>query len=294
MNINFNYGDLYALLAALCWSSGVILFELVGKHYSTIQINFLKNIIGIIGFLCVLLFSNQLFLSYTYNEYLILFISSILGVVIGDYFLLASINRLGSSLYAILGTTYTIFVFFFAYIMFQEVISIKVYLGAFLVISGIFIRSIEFPIKISLNVSYIGIIFALLAQCLTAFSILLIRPILESNNIIHIALIRFSIGFLFILSYLLFKEGLGKIKHTLSSGLTNPVMLFGALFGTFFSVIFWMLGFKYTLASRAAVYNQLSTIIISIMAFVFLNEQMTNKKWVSVLLAMSGAILISI
>jgi drug/metabolite transporter (DMT)-like permease len=71
-------------------------------------------------------------------------------------------------------------------------------------------------------------------------------------------------------------------------------MIAGAFFGTFLSVIFWLSGFKYTLAGRAAIYNQLSTIFIILLAAIFLKEVMTKRKWFSVFLAMSGAIIVSV
>ena len=67
----------------------------------------------------------------------------------------------------------------------------------------------------------------------------------------------------------------------------------GSLLGTFLSVIFWLAGYKYTLAGRAAIYNQLSTIFIIIMAVIFLNETMTNRKWTAVFFALSGVLIVS-
>ena len=67
----------------------------------------------------------------------------------------------------------------------------------------------------------------------------------------------------------------------------------GSIFGTFLSVIFWLAGFKYTLAGRAAIYNQLATIFIILMAAVFLKEAMTRRKWLAVSSALSGALLVS-
>ena len=48
MHLFLNSGDIYALLAAMCWSSGIILFELSGKVLESLQINFIKNFIGFI------------------------------------------------------------------------------------------------------------------------------------------------------------------------------------------------------------------------------------------------------
>ena len=47
MKINFNSGDMYALLTAFCWSSAVILFDLSGRRLGAMQINLLKNAVGV-------------------------------------------------------------------------------------------------------------------------------------------------------------------------------------------------------------------------------------------------------
>ena len=71
-------------------------------------------------------------------------------------------------------------------------------------------------------------------------------------------------------------------------------LLAGSFLGTFLSVIFWLAGYKYTLAGRAAIYIQLSTIFIIILASIFLKEIMTKKKWAAVTLALLGAFIVSV
>ena len=68
----------------------------------------------------------------------------------------------------------------------------------------------------------------------------------------------------------------------------------GSFLGTYLSVVLWLAGFKYTLAGRAAIYNQLSTIIIVILARIFLKEPLNKKKIIGVILAISGAIVVSL
>jgi len=294
MHLHLNSGDIYALLAALCWSSGIILFELSGKTLDSLQINFIKNIIGLIGFLMVLLIAGNLFISYTTHEYFLLLISAVLGVAVGDLFLLASLKRLGSGLYAVAGTSYILFVFLFAFLMFQEVIPLQVYLGGTLVILGIMIRSMTISKNNSRTQLMRGILYVLIAQALTAYSVLLVRPLMEGHPVVHIAMIRFGIGVLFNMGHLLFMSGLPSFKKTVIKGFTTPAMVAGAFMGTFLSVIFWLAGFKYTLAGRAAIYNQMSTILITLMAAIFLKERMNHRSWVAVTMAVAGAVLVSI
>ena len=58
-------------------------------------------------------------------------------------------------------------------------------------------------------------------------------------------------------------------------------------------MILWLAGFKYTLAGRAAIYNQLSTVLIVIFARLFLSESLNTRKIIGVLLAIFGALLVT-
>ena len=58
-------------------------------------------------------------------------------------------------------------------------------------------------------------------------------------------------------------------------------------------MILWLAGFKYTLAGRAAIYNQLSTVLIVIFARLFLSESLNTRKIIGILLAIFGALLVT-
>ena len=96
------------------------------------------------------------------------------------------------------------------------------------------------------------------------------------------------------LIYIYCIQGLSIIRKTLSDGFSNWYVISGSLLGTYLSVIFWLSGFKYTLASRAAIYNELSTIMIIILASIFLKESMTKQKWIAIIFAVSGGLIVGI
>ena len=183
--------------------------------------------------------------------------------------------------------------FIIAYLLFGEIVNLQSYIGGVLVITGIVIATYKLPQIVKNNDLYIGIIFGVFAQIFNAYSVLLVVPIMENNPIIYIALIRFSIGLIVTAAVLVYRSGIYGLFYTLKEGLGNTTILIAAILGTYLSVIFWLAGFKYTLAGRAAIYNQLSTILIIIMAVLFLKETMNVKKWIGITLSIFGAILVS-
>ena len=293
MEFQLNTGDLYAILTSFCWATAVILFQLSGRILGSMHINVIKNTIGVIFFILFLIIQGNRFPVFTYDEMKILTISAVLGVAIGDYFYLSALRNLGAGLNAIVGTTFSLSIFILSYLMFGEVIAIRGYFGGILVISGIFIATVEIPKNKSRKDITHGIIFGLIAQVLTAFSVLMIKPVMAIHPVVPIALIRFGIGTLLGIIFLYYTEGGKDLIKTYKKGFSHMPLVLGAFVGTFLSVIFWLAGYKYTLAGRAAIYNQLSTILIILMAALFLKEEMNKRKWFAVCCALSGAILVS-
>jgi drug/metabolite transporter (DMT)-like permease len=257
------------------------------------HINVVKNTIGVVGFILFLIIQGNRFPVFTFDEMRILTISAVLGVAIGDYFYLSALRNLGAGLNAIVGTTFSLSIFILSYLMFGEVIALRGYFGGVLVISGIVIATVEVPKNKSRKDITQGIIFGLIAQVLTAFSVLMIKPVMAVHPVVPIALIRFGIGTLLGIIFLYYTEGGKDLIKTYKKGFSHIPLVLGAFFGTFLSVIFWLAGYKYTLAGRAAIYNQLSTILIILMAALFLKEKMNKRKWFAVCCALSGAILVS-
>ena len=293
MKFYLNTGDIYALLTAFCWSSAVILFDLSSRRLGSLQLNMLKNIIGVFGFVLTLQFLEGGFPKCSSIDLVLLIVSGVLGVALGDLLFLASLRRLGAGLSAIVGTSYSPAVFLFSFLMFQETITTQSYIGGILVMAGIMVGTSKISARSDKMDIVKGVLYGILAQVLTAYSVLMVRPIMESYSIIFIALVRFSTGFILSACVLWILKGRTILMGTVKMGIKNPYLVTGALLGTYLSVIFWLLGFKYTLAGRAAIYNQLSTILIILMAAVFLKESMTQRRWLSVVLAVCGALLVS-
>ncbi|MBA65453.1 MAG: hypothetical protein CMG55_06610 [Candidatus Marinimicrobia bacterium] len=287
-------GDIYALLTAFCWSVAVILFDISSNRLNPLQINIVKNFIGVVGFILTIFILSIPYPNFSDNQLIILLISGIVGVGIADLLFLESLKNIGSSMSAIVATIYAPSVFIIAYILFGENITLKSIIGSFLVLGGIIISTYNSNRYSKSSKLLIGIIFGALAHILTAISVLIVKPIMLDNPILYIALIRFSIGLISTMLFMLFRSGLTKLAMTFKEGYSNIYLISGSFFGTYLSVILWLAGYKYTLAGRAAIYNQLSTILISILAVVFLKEKLTNKKKIGIVLSFIGAIIISI
>ena len=287
-------GDLYAVITAVCWSSAVILFDISTKSFTAIQLNVLKNFIGVFGFILTIVLFSIPSPSFSQQDIFTLALSGFLGILIADGLFLESLRRLGSGLSAVVSTIYTPTVFIIAFILFNETINLQSYIGGLIVLGGITISVFQPPKTIKKRDLYIGILFGIAANILTAYSVLIIKPIMKNNSVVYVALYRFSIGLIFGIIMNLVESGTRTVIQKFKQGLTNHYVILGALMGTYLSVIFWLSGYKYTLAGRAAIYNQLSTVFIIILARIFLKEPLTSKKVIGVSLAIFGAIIVGV
>ncbi len=287
-------GDLYAVITAICWSSAVILFDISTKNFTAIQLNVLKNFIGVFGFIVTIIVLSIPSPNFSQQDIFTLALSGVLGILIADGLFLESLRRLGSGISAVVSTIYTPTVFIIAFILFRETINLQSYIGGALVLGGITISVFQPPKTVKKRDLYVGILFGIMANILTAYSVLIVKPIMKNNSVVYVALYRFSVGFFFGILVNLFKSGIKPVVHKFKQGLTNRYVVLGAILGTYLSVIFWLAGYKYTLAGRAAIYNQLSTVFIIILARIFLKEPMTSNKVIGVSLAIFGAIIVSI
>lgn len=293
MNFNLNPGDLYAILTAFCWSVAVVLFQVSTRKMGSNEINLLKNSIGFFGFALVMFFQKMGIPEFSTREIIVLVVSGALGIAGGDLFFLAYLRRIGAGLTAIVSTVYSPAVVIVAFFAFGETISLKGYIGGTLIITGIVVSYFRVPEHKDVKDLGIGIFYGILAQALTAVSVLMVKPVMAVHPIVSVAMIRLGTSVVLTGVFLLIAKGGVNLIKVYKTGMTSLPLVVGAIFGTFLSVILWLAGFKYTLAGRAAIYNQLSTILIILFAAAILRERMTFRKWIAVALALMGALIVS-
>jgi drug/metabolite transporter (DMT)-like permease len=66
----------------------------------------------------------------------------------------------------------------------------------------------------------------------------------------------------------------------------------GSVSGAYLALIVWVAGMKYTTAITASVLNQLSTLIVVLLATLFLKEALTLPKVAAMVLGIAGSVLV--
>ncbi|MFP6883314.1 MAG: DMT family transporter, partial [Roseibacillus sp.] len=118
-----NEGEIFAVLAALVWSSCVILMRVAGFQIPPVALTVFKSGTATIFFVIAIpLVGESFFPSLSACNYLRLTVSAILGITIADTLYAAALNRLGASLQALAGVMYSPSMVAVAFLLFGEML----------------------------------------------------------------------------------------------------------------------------------------------------------------------------
>ena len=178
------FGIISALGAASSWTYACYLWRQQAKYLSAAQINIIKNIIAFLIFSPVILtfeFHTSL------KEILILFLSGIIGISLGDTFYIISLKKLGTRRTLTIEALSPIIATVLGSFFLKEILSFKVWIGI-LIVS---ISLIGVAFQKSINTQHItlnhdrkkGFVFAILSVLCAVIAAALSRYVLTNSDL---------------------------------------------------------------------------------------------------------------
>lgn len=291
-------GDLYAIGSGIIWSFSVILMRISGLTIPALPLTFFKVTFSVLCFALVLAIRPDQWVSgLSGQDYLRLVFSAILGITIADTMIASALNRLGASLHALADCAYTPAMAMIGFLMFGEVLTVPEFIGGALVVSGVFVgATVTKEVKNSRDL-WIGVFLAAAAHVIMALGILLVRDIFTEHSIVWVSGFRFlcaAIAMALIVLVTTPKQFSEKLLLGYRHPETWKTMIPMSILGPFLATMLWTAGFKYLTAGRAAIFNQLSTVFIILLAYLLLGEKFTPRKAIGTALALMGSILVAI
>ncbi len=185
-------GETAALSAALLWALASVLFADIGRHIRAINLNLIKGVFACLLMLA-LLAGGSLLGAEAYDlstlgriplqGYILLIISGIIGIAIGDTAYFACLRRIGPQKGLMLESTAPIIAALLALALYQETLSGFAWLGILLTTGGVIIvirwSHSSFGFETRLN----GIAFGMLAAFCQATGIVLSRGALLTDEV---------------------------------------------------------------------------------------------------------------
>ncbi|MGD8397143.1 MAG: DMT family transporter [Candidatus Eiseniibacteriota bacterium] len=282
-------GEIFALAAPFCWSCAVLLFRRTGEVVPPLALNLFKNLLATVLFWATFLALGRHGLPDAGpGERLLLVASGAIGIGISDTFFFMTLNRVGAGLQAIINTSYSPSIILLSVLFLGErlgpvqVVGVVLILGAVLSVTRM--RGSGGTVALSRRTLALGVTFGILCTTTQAVSIVMIKPLLERSPLIWANCWRMLGGVA--MSVILLRW----LPHTGLATLRDvriwPVMIPGALLGTYVSLVFWLAGMKYTQASTASALNQTATLWTFVLAAILLREPVTWKR----LLGLAGGV----
>ena len=289
-------GETCALLAALTWSFSLVLFKKSGESIPPLSLCLFKNVVGLVLLTITLLLvgtDQEALREMDPRDIAILAVTGVLGIAVADTLLFYSLNIIGVGLLTIVECCYTPSIIVCAWMFLSETIALADYIGGFLVLSAVFFTCGHKPPAGRTRRELLkGIFLGILAIMMMAAGIVFAKPIIEREPLLPVTLIRLVAGTVALAAYMAAspqrKIWFAVFKPTKAWRTCLPA----SVFSTYFAMLLWVGGFKYTQAAVAAILNQTSTIMALGFATVILKEPFTRRKLAAAILALSGIMIV--
>ena len=300
MNNLSNYiGELSALTAAFLWAISSVVYSLLGQRIPPLQLNFLKGIIAITFILLTLLCQEITVNSFNVFSVILLSISGVIGIGLGDTAYFLALNNLGARRTLLLETLDPPLSALLAWIVIGEALDTVAWCGIFLTLLGItWVISERNFLETNNNLTIVkGVIWGILAALTQAGGAVLSRVALLNSDIssLESSLIRLvgGTGMVFCLGAIPWNhKSSSQPINFLSFRIMGTITL--AAFGsTYLGIWLQQTSLKFAPTGIAQTLLATSPIFVIPIALV-MKEKVTLRSILGVLIALSGISLLFI
>jgi drug/metabolite transporter (DMT)-like permease len=294
--INSHLGEFAALLTALFWTVTALSFESASHKIGSVAVNFLRLIIGLVFLSVFNLIRRGIVLPVdaSYENWLWLSLSGLVGFVFGDLFLFKSYTMIGSRFSMLIMTLVPPITAFLSFIILSERLTLFHYLGMALTFTGIamaiFSRNGKGE-KLSLKLAPKGILFAFGGAIGQAMGLVLSKFGLKDYDPFAATQIRVIAG---IFGYTILITILARWSYVVKATKNKDGMLLtslGAFFGPFLGVSFSLISVKYTEAGIASTIMALVPVFIILPAVILFRQKVTVPELLGAVISVAGVAL---
>ena len=284
-------GEIAALTCAVFWAIAARLFKQLGQSFSPLALNFWKGLVAIVLLLIAIQFVPTPSLST--EVILLLLVSGLIGIGLGDTFFFQAINRVGDSQTLLIAETLApIFTAVLAIAWLSEWLTTAQWMGI-----AVVIISVDMVIRIQRKQAanlfdFTGIGYAGLAALCQAVGAVISRQVLTTTELdpANASLIRLAGGMAIIICLMLWRKK-AWLPTTDNTFKIWGIFAVATFFGTFAGLYLQMVAFAYT---KAAIVQTLfaTSILFSLALAALLGDKINKKTVLWSVVALAGVVIL--
>jgi drug/metabolite transporter (DMT)-like permease len=290
------FGEIYAIMAALCWALGASLYKKAIRDMNSLQFNLIRSIpVAIYAFLIIFLLGKwSSLLNLDFNTIAIMGISSLLVLVAGDTLYFIGLRTIGVTKAVPIAYSYSILVVILSVILLEEAITLHLILGTITIVIGVWLvanKALDQTQKSGSSIS--GVLASLGTLLCWGFGVILFKIILKNNDpfILTAGRMLFLLPTLAILSIVPYRKK-SPIKKLTKTQLSLALLSGLIALGIGDTLLYLSLGS--TNINIVAPLTSITPIFSAVIAILFLGEKASKKTIIATLLVTAGTTLLFI
>ncbi len=290
-------GIIAALTAALSWAISAAFYKSGAQNVSPITANLIRVIPPLIVLATGALFLNLYAIIPSLDSWQLslIFGSSLFAFVLGDALYFVTIQNIGVSRGVPLTAIYPLFVLVFQVLFLAQPISLLMFPAALVTVAGVAILSHQLETSPDADqtrirrTKWIGVGAAIGTALCWSISILLLSEVLQTTNLVLVAVIRLVIAFL-ILTPLTVGQRYIRKQAPLSQRQTLFLSI-GGLFALCFGYLAFAISLQLLDTTSAALLSSLTPLFAALIGWRNLQEQLDIKTVIGIMACVVGIIL---
>lgn len=279
------------LIANLIFGAGYAVIKTITPAYlAPYSLNVVRVVVSLILFWLLLLFKPSK-ASIDKKDIPLFILCGITGVAINQIMFVKGLSLTSAIHSSLLSLATPIFITIIALWLIKEKFSINKFMGLALGIGGATLLVLVKDVQSSNSSSLLGDMFVLINAVSYAFYMVIVRPLMEKYNALHVLRWVFTFGAIFILPIAL--PDFIATDWSVFGTAQWVALAFVVLFVTFISYLFTVYGLQELGPSVTGAYIYTQPVFATIIAMVFAGEHFTMIKALAAVLIFSGVYLVN-
>jgi drug/metabolite transporter (DMT)-like permease len=264
-----------------------VLFQQLGEHVPALAMNLFKGIVAIICIGVILVPTGLADMSR--DAMLLLALSGLVGICLGDTLYFLTINRLGSRLTLLMGSLIPVATAVIAVLVLGERIGLAAASGLLLTIVGVsYVLWERSPVKAEFTQWRLGVFLGLLFVLANALGIIFTKVGVKDVPALDATFIRTLWAVFGLVSWVMLSHSVASCVESVTRPRLRNRLLVASVIGAFLGTWLSVAALKYTHAAVAVTLNSTSPLFVLPLAMVVLKEQITWRAVSGAFVAIMG------